>query len=68
MRAKTKPCGAEFTRKDRGRFCVLSPNAWRQAIAYGSKYTVPMIWAAAQEIYANNPELLEWARITILGG
>ena len=43
-------------------------NAWRQAISYGIDYTVPMIWDAAQNIYQDYPDLLNWARTTIMGG
>jgi hypothetical protein len=50
-------------------------NAWRDAIGYISDKntvntitaTVDDIWNAAQDIYANYPELLEAARITLFG-
>ncbi len=50
-------------------------NAWRQAIGYiGDKNPITtanatreQIWAAAQEIYAKYPELLEAARQTLFG-
>lgn len=50
-------------------------NAWRSAIAYNnsnnllrtSTATREQIWAAAQDIYARYPELLEVARKTLFG-
>ena len=41
---------------------------WRKLLPYGKKYSVPQIYEAAQQIYANSPELLKWARFTIIGG
>lgn len=41
---------------------------WRQLLPYGKTYTAPQIYKAAQQIYANSPELLKWARFTIIGG
>jgi hypothetical protein len=41
---------------------------WRQLLPYGKSYTVSQIFNAAQKIYASSPELLKWARFTIIGG
>lgn len=50
-------------------------NAWRNAIGYSNSnnaintltVTIDDIWNAAQDIYANYPELIEAARITLFG-
>ncbi len=45
-------------------------NRWRDLVPYGMDYAVltkDEIWGFAQDIYANNPELLEAARQTIFG-
>ena len=45
-------------------------NKWRAAFAYGidyTKVTIDQIWKAAQEIYAEYPQLLEAARKTLFG-
>ena len=42
-------------------------NKWRQRLPYGKTYSKDGIWAAAQEIYADYPSLLDAARKTIWG-
>jgi hypothetical protein len=45
-------------------------NAWRSQIGYGVDYTLLTaddIWFAAQQVYADYPELLEAARQTLFG-
>jgi hypothetical protein len=45
-------------------------NAWRSQIGLGTDYmllTVDDIWSAAQQVYADYPELLEAARQTLFG-
>lgn len=41
--------------------------AWRSHLKYGGTYNVDDIWKAAQEIYADFPNLLEAARKTLWG-
>lgn len=46
-------------------------NAWRSFLQYGKtsyrELSITQIWKAAQEIYAEYPELLEAARRTLFG-
>jgi hypothetical protein len=41
---------------------------WREYLPYGRKYKASEIMNAAEKIYADSPELLAWARFTIIGG
>ena len=41
---------------------------WREYLPYGRKYEASDILRAAEKIYADSPELLAWARFTIIGG
>ena len=41
---------------------------WREYLPYGRKYKASEIMNAAEKLYADSPELLAWARFTIIGG
>ena len=47
---------------------VVFTSKWRGAIPYKTPYDRNKIWNAAQEIYADFPNLLEAARKTLFGG